>query len=78
MLRDWRDDVLIYAGPAADGARMVKVVIRPGQPRTLKMGRGQPAEAVDTNYVRTLGYVQPNNLHGPEWQLLDGSLSLEK
>ena len=74
VIRDLRDDVLIYAGAAEDGVRMIKVVIRPGQSRTLKMGRGQPTEAGQTNYVRTLGYVQPNNLHGPEWRLLDGSL----
>ncbi len=74
VLQDRRNGTLVYVGRAADGRRLVKVVIRTGRTRHLKMGPG-PAKSVPTNYVRTLGYEEPTAVRkGGQWRLLDGSV----
>ena len=73
VLQDRSNGTLVYVGRAADGRRLVKVVIRTGRTRDLKIGPG-PVTSVPTNYVRTLGYEEPRSMRHGQWRLLDGSV----
>ena len=74
VLRDRHHGSLVYVGPAVDGQRLVKVVIRPASYQDLKMGVRGKAQPVATNYVRTVRYEDPRSMRRGQWQLLDGSM----
>ena len=65
--------VLLYMFDPADEAHLGKAVVRVNFRGKMKVGEA-PRRTITTNAVRTLGYVDWNNLRSSRYMLLEGSL----